>query len=107
MEQPNLSYINQIVRGDEAAKNTLIEVIKSEFPEEKKNYFESLKSNNLENIASNVHRIKHKFSILGLETNYTSAVKYEQSLRNAQLEHISKEQFETTLSVISKYLKTI
>ncbi len=107
MEQPNLSYINQLARGDDSVKNTLIEVIKNEFPDEKKVYLESLKSNNLEKIASNVHRIKHKFSILGLETSYNTAVKYEQSLRNDQLETISKEQFETTLSVISKYLKTI
>jgi|TARA_R100000789_G_C2997381_1_gene147822 HPt (histidine-containing phosphotransfer) domain-containing protein len=107
MEQPNLSYIDQLARGDDSVKKTLIEVIKNEFPDEKKVYLESLKSNNLEKIASNVHRIKHKFSILGLETSYKNAVEYEQSLRNDQLKSISKEQFETTLSAISKYLKTI
>ena len=44
MELPNLSYINDIARGDESIKKTLIDVIKSEFPEEKKEYFESLES---------------------------------------------------------------
>ena len=107
MIQPNLNYIEQLARGDDSIRQTLIQVIKDEFPDEKEEYFECLKTNNLENIASNVHRIKHKFSILGLETSYNTAVKYEQSLRNDQLESISKEQFETTLSVISKYLKTI
>ena len=44
MEQPNLEYINQLARGDDSIKNELIDVIKTEFPEEKKDYFESLET---------------------------------------------------------------
>ena len=43
MEQPNLSYIDQLARGDDSVKKTLIEVIKNEFPDEKKVYLESLR----------------------------------------------------------------
>ncbi|WP_341220768.1 hypothetical protein [Polaribacter atrinae] len=35
MEKPNLEYIEQLARGDESIRNELIEVIKTEFPEEK------------------------------------------------------------------------
>jgi hypothetical protein len=64
MEQPNLEYINQIARGDESIKNELIDVVKTEFPEEIKDYYESLENKEFKKIEENVHRIKHKISIL-------------------------------------------
>ena len=42
MEQPNLEYIEQLARGDESIKAELLAVIKTEFPEEKKDYYNSL-----------------------------------------------------------------
>jgi hypothetical protein len=42
MEQPNLTYVEQLARGDENIRQTLIDIIKTEFPEEKKEYHESL-----------------------------------------------------------------
>jgi HPt (histidine-containing phosphotransfer) domain-containing protein len=107
MIQPNLNYIEQLARGDDFIRQTLIQVIKDEFPDEKEEYFECLKTNNLENIASSVHRIKHKFSILGLEKSYNSAVILEEELRNNQSNQGLQEEFENTLAAITKYLKTI
>ncbi|EAQ41514.1 MULTISPECIES: hypothetical protein [unclassified Polaribacter] len=107
MIEPNLNYIEQLARGDDSIRQTLIQVIKDEFPDEKKEYFECLKTKNSEIIASNVHRIKHKFSILGLETSYNSAVKLEEVLRNNQSNQGLQEEFENTLAAITKYLKTI
>ena len=105
MELPNLSYINDIARGDESIKKTLIDVIKSEFPEEKKEYFESLESKDYKKIEGNVHKIKHKISILGLVKNYEIANKFEHNLRDENLE--GEKDFEKILEVISDYLKTI
>lgn len=107
METPNLHYIEQLARGEESVRNTLINVIKTEFPGEKKEYLESLKRENFKEIVDNVHRIKHKFSILGLETSYKKANEFENSLREEQLNVNQKEDFESILVTISQYLKTI
>lgn len=107
MEKPNLIYINQLARGDESVKNTLLDVVKSEFPEEVESYYKSLESNNFRTIEDNVHRIKHKFSILGLEKSYNRAVEFELNLRENKLENQQKEDFKKTLDMISEFLKTI
>jgi hypothetical protein len=107
METPNLIYIEQLARGEESVRKTLIDVIKSEFPDEKKEYFESLKSEDFKKIEDDVHRIKHKFSILGLESSYNNAVAFELNLRENILLKKQKEEFKNTLEVISKFLKTI
>jgi len=105
MEKPNLSYINSISGGDESVKKTLIDIIKKEFPEEKKEYYESLSSRDYRKIEEDVHKLKHKISILGLEKNYEIANRFEHNLRERSLEGL--EDFEKILKVISDYLKTI
>ena len=86
MEKPNLDYINQLARGDESIKNELIEVIKTEFPEEKKEYLNNLENKVFKKIEENVHRLKHKISILGLEKSYEAANEFEHNLREQSLE---------------------
>ena len=39
MEKPNLNYINSLAREDDSIKKILIDVIKTEFPEEKQDYY--------------------------------------------------------------------
>lgn len=105
METPNLSYINDVASGDEEIKKTLINVIKSEFPEEKKEYYESLEKKDHKKIEENVHKLKHKISILGLEKSYELANKFEHNLREKDLNGV--EDFEKILIAITTYLKTI
>jgi hypothetical protein len=107
MELPNLEYIEQLARGDESIRKTLIDVIKNEFPEEKKDYYNSLEIKDFKKIEDNVHRIKHKFSILGLEISYGKANMFEQNLREDVFNLNEKQDFEETLKAISEYLKTI
>lgn len=105
MEQPNLNYVNELARGDEAIKKTLIDVIKTEFPEEKQDYLDSLKNIEYKKIEENVHRIKHKISILGLEKSYETANQFEHNLREHSLD--KQQDFEKILIVISDYIKTL
>ena len=105
MEQPNLEYINQLARGDESIKNELINVIKTEFPEEKKEYYDSLENKEFRKIEENVHKLKHKISILGLEKSYEIANEFEHNLRELSLE--KKQDFENILKAISDYIETI
>ncbi|WP_159951022.1 Hpt domain-containing protein [Polaribacter septentrionalilitoris] len=105
MEQPNLDYVEQLANGEESIRATLIEVIKTEFPEERKDYDESVKNKEFKKIEENVHRLKHKISILGLEKSYKMANDFEHNLREHSTEGI--EDFEKILLVISAFLKTI
>ncbi|MFY7671054.1 Hpt domain-containing protein [Tenacibaculum sp. MEBiC06402] len=105
METPNLSYLDELARGDQELINQLIDVLKTEFPEERQDYYDSLETKNYKLIAENVHRLKHKISILGLEMAYKLSNDYENELREAKLEKM--EAFENILNVISNYLKTI
>lgn len=107
METPNLDYINKLARGSDAVKKTLIEVIKKEFPEEKDTYFNSKTNQDFKNIEDDVHRIKHKFSILGLEKSYKNAVDLELKLRERVLDEEKIASFEKTLQSITIFLKTI
>ena len=107
MEQPNLEYIEDLARGDDSVKDTLINVIKSEFPNEEIEYYNSIESKDFKKIEDNVHRIKHKFSILGLEKSYNKANKFEQNLREHILNLSEKQDFDKTLLAISEFLKTI
>lgn len=105
MEQPNQSYINSLSGGDEAFKQKLIDVIKSEYPEEKEVYVNNYNAKNYKLAADNVHKLKHKISILGLEKGYEVAVAYENNLLDGSIDQ--KEEFEAILYSITNYLKTL
>ncbi|WP_405604361.1 Hpt domain-containing protein [Polaribacter sp. Asnod1-A03] len=105
MEKPNLDYINQLAGGDESIKNELVNVIKTEFPGEKEDYYNFLKNREFKKIEENVHKIKHKISILGLEKSYGIANEFEHNLRELSLEGL--EDFEKILKAISDYIETI
>ena len=105
MEQPNLEYIEQLARGDESIKAELLAVIKTEFPEEKKDYYNSLENKEFKKIEENVHKLKHKISILGLEKSYEIANEFEHNLRELSLE--KQEDFDQILIAITAYIETI
>lgn len=107
MEKPSLDYINKLARGEEAVKSSLLEVIKAEFPNEIEEYYNSVACNIYKNIEDNVHRIKHKFSILGLENGYMNAVELELCLRESDFDKEKKDKFEATLKSITEFLKTV
>lgn len=80
-EQPNLNYLHQLSGGDKEFENKLLAVVKKEFPEEEAVYHENIRQDNFVEAASNVHKLKHKISILGLEESYRFAEIYEEELR--------------------------
>ncbi|WP_179352108.1 Hpt domain-containing protein [Winogradskyella vidalii] len=105
MEQPNLSYINSMSGGDKAFEQKLISIIKGEFPEEKRVYYTNLKAKNYKLTADNVHKLKHKISILGLEKSYEIAVAFENNLLEGNTE--LQDQFESILKTITRYLQEL
>ena len=105
MEQPNLSYINNLSGGDKAFEDKLITIIKTEYPEEKAVYIKNIESNNFKEAAENVHKLKHKISILGLEKSYEVANNFEENLKEDRL--AGKEDFEIILNTITNFLTTL
>ncbi len=105
MEQPNMAYINELSGNDEAFKQQLISIIKTEFPEELETYTTNLQNRNLKVLAENVHKIKHKISILGLEKSYEIAAQYESNLIEGNTQ--GEDEFKKILATITQYLKAI
>ena len=105
MEQPNKFYIDSLSDGDLDFENKLIEIIKKEFPEEKKVYLNNINGKKYKLAADNVHKLKHKISIFGLEKGYRTAVVFENNLLKGSTE--LKEEFEATLTTITTYLKQL
>ena len=105
MEQPNLSYIESMSGGDKAFEAKLIGIIKKEFPEEKAVYFRNIKENNFKATAENVHKLKHKISILGLVKSYDVAVKYEDNLIDGNTD--GQDAFEAILQTMTNFLETL
>ncbi|OUR98352.1 histidine kinase [Flavobacteriales bacterium 33_180_T64] len=103
MEQPNLSYIYSMSGGDKAFEQKLIVIIKDEFPEEKNVYFQNISAKNYKLAADNVHKLKHKISILGLEKSYEIAGAFENNLLEGHTK-LQKE-FESILTTITNYLQ--
>ncbi|MEM7186203.1 MAG: Hpt domain-containing protein [Bacteroidota bacterium] len=81
MEEPNLNYIKEIADGNETFERELIAIIQSEFPMERDAFVKYIEASQLEHAAEMVHKLKHKFNILGLTSTYESAVSLEEELR--------------------------
>lgn len=105
MEQPNLSEINKLSNGDKTFEEKIFNVIKKEFPIEKEQYYNHLESKNLIKAAEDVHKLKHKISIFGLEKSYEIATNYENNLKEGSYD--LKEDFEKILQMITEYINTL
>lgn len=105
MEQPNLSYVKNLSGGDKAFEAKLIEVMQSEFPIEKAIYIKNVEAKKYKETAENVHKLKHKISILGLEKSYEIAAEFEKNLKEGS--NLLKDEFESILKTITNYLTTL
>ena len=105
MEKPNLSYIHDMSGGDETFEQKIIGIIKNEFPQEKQVYYNNYNSKNFKLAAENVHKLKHKISILGLDKSYDIAVAFENNLLNGN--NNLNQDFEAILNVITAYLEEL
>jgi len=105
MEQPNLSYVQQLSGGDHAFEKKLLAVVVQEFPEEKVIYEGNMKKHAFAKAAENVHKLKHKFGILGLEKSYQIALDYEEQLLKGEMG--LRKDFESILERIQEFLLTL
>ena len=105
MEHPNLDYIKEISGGNEEFEKKFLNIIQMEFPKEKDEYMENLESQNHEESAKIVHKIKHKLGILGLQQGYRLAIKYEEDLKYGDTK--LKSQFHEVLHTVEQFILKI
>lgn len=103
-EQPNFSYIHQLSGGDKAFEIKLLEVVKRELPEEIEIFRKNIQNENYKNASENVHKLKHKISILGFEKSYHFAELYETELREG--ENNKQDKFEEILQSMLAFIKS-
>lgn len=105
MGQPNTNYIDQLAGDDTAFRNKLIDTIKGELPQEIDIYKTNITSGNYNAAADNVHKLKHKISVLGMEKSYYLAEKFEKNLKDNSTE-LQKE-FEDVLLLIQDFVSAL
>ena len=106
MEQPNLDYIKKLSGGNEEFMVRIIKVLKNELPQEIEEFQQNFKKENFKKTAENVHKIKHKISILGLEKAHKEAAFFEDDLKYRQNTERYKA-FAFALKSMSDFLQTL
>ncbi|MDG2431839.1 Hpt domain-containing protein [Flavobacterium sp.] len=102
MEQPNYSYLNSFTGGDKEFEKKILAVIKSEFPTERNTYAGNIDSKIFDIAAKNVHKLKHKISLLGLEESYALANKHELNLLEGN--NSLHDNFNAILDIMEQFL---
>jgi HPt (histidine-containing phosphotransfer) domain-containing protein len=85
METPNLNYIKELSGGDLVFEQNILNVLKKEFPEEYSLFNKNFEKKDYNELANNVHKIKHKISILGFKKGLTLASKFEKDLKKGDI----------------------
>ena len=102
MEQPNLSLIKEIAGNDKDFQNSIFSILKKEFPLERDLYIENFGAKDYAKASDDVHKLKHKISLLGLAQGFEIATKYEKELRDNNTDlHVS---FVQVLDKMDAYL---
>ena len=104
-EVPNLKYVDKLAGDDIRFRQKFIDILKKEFPAEQEEYKNNIVNMNYIEASENVHKIKHKLNILGLDESHSLAVRYEFELRNGA--NSLEKQFQGILKKVENYLKTI
>jgi hypothetical protein len=100
MEEPNFSYLNSFTGGDKAFEGNTCNY--KRFPEERDIYLNNIVVNKFDLAANNVHKLKHKISLLGLEESYELASQHELNLVEGN--NNLHENFTEILNTMARFL---
>ena len=104
-EIPNLNYVAQLDDEDMEFQEKFIQILKTEFPHEMALYHQHIMQNDSLAASHDVHKIKHKINIIGLDRSYALASRYEEELRDGKTD--MRSQFDSVLNVMENYIKCI
>ena len=80
-------------------------IIREELPLEIEAYEKNLENGNFILAAENVHKLKPKFGITGLEAGYELAIEYEEELKTGSTR--LKDDFKDLLIVVSDFINNL
>ncbi|PQJ80074.1 histidine kinase [Polaribacter porphyrae] len=86
MEEPNLSFIKEIAGEDESFQNSILDIMRKEYPKEVEDFTLNFSNKNYKEASKDVHKIKHKISLLGLKEGLKLATNFEKQLRKGNTE---------------------
>ncbi|MEN8703669.1 MAG: Hpt domain-containing protein [Polaribacter sp.] len=102
MEEPNLSFIKEVTGDDDQFQESILTILKKEFPEEKETYLKNISIFNFNAAADDVHKLKHKICLLALSKSCELAAQYEKDLKKGNTEF--HQDFVKVLNKIHVYL---
>ncbi|PCI00110.1 MAG: histidine kinase [Flavobacteriaceae bacterium] len=102
---PNLHYIEEISENDIPFQRKLIAIIKEEFPKEKESFLKNIHLKEFHAASENIHKLKHKINLFGMNEGYLIANQMEIELREKKLN--SYPQLLTVLLTVESFLKQI
>lgn len=102
MEIPNLNYIEEISGGDKEFEKNMLNILKSEFPEEYTILKKNFENKNFEEVALNIHKIKHKIGMLGMKNSFVLATNLEKDIKKGVIKQY--DAFVLILDRIGVYL---
>ncbi len=104
METPNLDYIHAVAKGDDSFVKEILTVILEELPKEQSLYCKCIEDSNWQNAASLVHKIKHKFTIVGLVQGAAVANEHEKHLQMNSPEYHG--QFNDLINLVRTFIQS-
>lgn len=102
METPNLTYIKEISGGDKDFEKSMLDILKAEFPKEYTVLKNNFANKNYQEVALNIHKIKHKIGMLGMKKSFEFATTIEQDVKKGIIEEY--DAFLLILDRINVYL---
>jgi hypothetical protein len=105
MEEPNFTYISQLSGGDKVFEEKIFKVLKMEFPGERETYLNNIVNTNFDSAAHNVHKIKHKISLLGLVKSYELSSEHEINLSKGNA--VLHDNFNDILNAMAQFFDNI
>jgi hypothetical protein len=103
METPNLNYIKELSGGDLVFEENILNLLRKEFPEECLLFNKNFENKNYNELANNVHKLKHKVSILGLKKDLTLSSQFEKDIKKGDVKLYND--FVNILNKIHVYLE--
>lgn len=103
MEQPNLSYLDELAGDDEEFRQQFIQILKTEYPVEQGSYLKLYDGEELVEAGLMVHKLKHKINVVGMHEAYTLATEHEEKLKNG--DKALHSDFFRILETIDSFLK--
>jgi HPt (histidine-containing phosphotransfer) domain-containing protein len=103
LETPNLDYLKQISGGDTDFENTMLNMLKLEFPKELNLLKSNFNDNNFMDLSLDIHKIKHKIGMLGMPKSLDLASICEKNIKEGNTEQY--KELTLVLDRINVYLK--